>query len=167
MRTINCPRCELQMTSVHVQTAAQLILIDVCATGCGGVWLDDDDMSSGLDVTDDLNSLVVHPSYTPDISQPVGCPICQESMERYRWNYTSPVSLDQCPQGHGTWVDHGEVQAMEEFEEREVLSDKKKAELQVRMGMERLELESGHKRPVGRLPHPALHMLQILWGRFL
>lgn len=167
MRTLNCPRCELPMTTAHVNTAAGAVVIDVCATGCGGIWLDDADMSNGLDVTDDLQTMVVHPSYTPDTSQPVNCPVCRETMARYRWNYTSPVHLDQCPTGHGTWVDHGEVQAMEEFEESELLSPQKKAQLQARLGMERLEMESEHKRDIGRTPHPALNLLQILWGRFL
>ena len=42
-------------------------------------------------------------------------------MHRYRWNYNSPVTLDQCTSGHGTWIDGGEVQAMEEFEEKDCL----------------------------------------------
>jgi Zn-finger nucleic acid-binding protein len=167
MRNLNCPRCELPMTSANVRTASGLVLIDLCSTSCGGIWLDDTDMSSGLDVTDDLQTMVVHPIYTPDTSQRVSCPVCQETMERYRWNYTSPVSLDQCPTGHGTWVDHGEVQAMEEFEEREVLSPQKKVQLQARMGMERLQMEAEHRREVVRAPHPALSALQMIWERFL
>jgi Zn-finger nucleic acid-binding protein len=167
MKTVNCPRCELPMSAAHVDTTRGVTLVDVCTAGCGGIWLDAGDMSSGLDVTDDLQSMVVHPTYTPDTAQPVNCPVCQETMERYRWNYTSPVSLDQCPAGHGTWVDYGEAQAMEEFEEREVLSPEKKTRLQARLGMDRMELQTGHMRDVGRIPHPALNLLHTLWGRFI
>ena len=121
MRTLNCPRCRTPLETRPVATASGPVVVDVCTTGCGGVWLDSDDMSAGLDVTDDLQALTVAPTRTPDTSLPVNCPICDTVMVRYRWNYTSPVVLDQCEGGHGTWVDGGEVQAMEEFEEQDVL----------------------------------------------
>src|SRR5688572_13605723 len=165
METMNCPRCALPMTLAHVHTATSMTAVDVCTAGCGGVWLDAQDMSSGLDVTDDLKDMVVHPTYTPDVTQPVNCPVCKEMMERYRWNYTSPVSLDQCPAGHGTWVDYGEVQAMEAFEERELLPDEKKTRLQAQLGIDRMELQTEHMRDISRPPHPAVALLHILWGR--
>src|SRR5438477_704866 len=142
MATLNCPRCNQAMATQTVQATTTPVVIDVCATGCGGIWLDAADMSMGLDVTDDLQQVTVTCSATPDTSQPAPCPVCHQVMDRYRWNYTSPVTLDQCPEGHGTWIDAGEVQAMEAFEDRDVLTDAKRTELEGRLGMAREEVET-------------------------
>jgi hypothetical protein len=48
-----------------------------------------------------------------------------------------------------------------------VLSPEKKTRLQARLGMDRMELQTGHMRDVGRIPHPALNLLHTLWGRFI
>jgi Zn-finger nucleic acid-binding protein len=167
MRTLNCPRCEQAMATQTVSAAAAPVMIDVCATGCGGIWLDAADMAMGLDVTDDLQQVTATPSATPDVAQPAQCPVCHETMDRYRWNYTSPVTLDQCPDGHGTWIDSGEVQAMEAFEERDVLSDAKRAQLEARLGMDREEVETELQRDVGRTGNPLFNLIDRLWGRSL
>ncbi len=166
MRTLNCPRCEQPMKCQTVATPNTAVVIDVCATYCGGIWLDDSDMQTGLDVSDDLQVIEYTPCATPDCGQPTACPICGQTMQRYRWNYTSPVTLDQCPAGHGTWIDAGEVQAMEQFEEQEVLAADKKVQLQARLGMERLELEANHLRHVARGRNQILNMIELIWSRY-
>ena len=103
MRTLNCPRCSEPMTARTVLAGSTAVLIDVCADRCGGIWLDSQDMETGLDVTDDLQQVVVTQSYVPDCRLPAPCPVCSEPMQRYRWNYTSPVTLDHCAAGHGTF----------------------------------------------------------------
>jgi Zn-finger nucleic acid-binding protein len=167
MRTLNCPRCQEPMRTQTVAAPATPVVIDVCDTGCGGLWLDDADMHTGLDVTDDLQAVSVTPCRTPDCGQPASCPICGEPMQRYRWNYTSPVTLDQCAAGHGTWVDAGEVQAMEEFEEHEILPDDQKARLRLRIGIDRLEIEERRWQEINATGNPLLRLLEIAWGRFL
>lgn len=107
------------MATHAIPVGAALVAIDVCAAGCGGIWLDDADMRSGMKAGDDLRSVTIRPTLTPDTAQPVTCPICARSMQRYRWNYSSPVVLDQCSESHGTWIDHGEVQAMKQFVQSE------------------------------------------------
>jgi Zn-finger nucleic acid-binding protein len=150
---------------VAAGTAA--VLVDICATGCAGIWLDDADMELGLDITDDLQPLAIAPSQTPDGSQPAACPVCQTDMARFRWNYTSPVTLDQCPDGHGTWVDGGEVQAMEEYEEHEVLSPMDQSRLRARIGMDQLELRAAHVRPSHASSAPLFSLIEMLAGRSL
>jgi hypothetical protein len=91
MRTLNCPRCGTDLQTRTINTATGSVVIDICHPGCAGIWLDASDMSAGLDATDDLQQVVLTPIRTPDLSRPAGCPVCQEPMQRYRWNYTSPV----------------------------------------------------------------------------
>jgi Zn-finger nucleic acid-binding protein len=155
------------MASRTIGAGAAVILIDVCASGCAGIWLDSNDMAMGLDVTDDLQQVTLSRSYIPDCSRPVPCPVCHTTMQRYRWNYTSPVTLDQCPAGHGTWIDAGEVQAMEEYEEHEMLPAEKQAKLRAQLGMDRLELQAEHHRHVGGSPSHLLNLMEMVWNRFL
>jgi Zn-finger nucleic acid-binding protein len=166
MRTLNCPRCDEPMETRSINAGSGVVTIDVCATGCAGIWLDEHDMQPGFDVTDDLQQAALTPCRTPDCGKPAACPICHELMERYRWNYTSPVTLDQCPAGHGTWIDGGEVQVMEEFEERDVLPADQQAKLRARLGMERLEMAGEHLRPVSTIRTPLFTLLEAIWRRF-
>src|SRR5687767_5551961 len=119
MRTLLCPRCNQPMASHVIAVGAVLVAVDVCAAGCGGIWLDDADMSTGLKAGHDLQRVTIRPTVTPDTAQPVPCPICGLTMQRYHWNYSSPAVLDQCPESHGIWIDHGEIQSMKKFEQSE------------------------------------------------
>jgi Zn-finger nucleic acid-binding protein len=154
------------MQTRTIRTATGGVVIDICDPGCAGIWLDAGDMSAGLDVTDDLQQAVITPTRTPELFRPADCPICQETMQRYRWNYTSPVVLDQCPEGHGTWIDAGEVQAMEEFEEREALSEEQRTKLRARLGMQRLEGEANRLRGAGQNPSELYNLVDLVWRRF-
>ena len=166
MRTLNCPRCGTDMQTRTISTAAGGVVIDICHPGCAGIWLDAGDMSAGLDASDDLQQVVLTPIRTPDLGRPANCPICQEPMQRYRWNYTSRVILDQCPAGHGTWIDAGEPQAMEEFEERETISDEQRVNLRARLGMQRLEGEANRLRGAGQNPSELYNLVDLVWRRF-
>lgn len=167
MRTLICPRCNELLQTRAVTAGSTVVFIDACTGGCAGIWLDDQDMHSGLDVTDDLQQVVLTPCKTPDCGPPAPCPICQEPMLRYRWNYTSPVTLDQCANGHGTWIDGGEVLAMEEFEEHEVLPEEQQKKLRARLGMDYLELEGGHRRPVSGPAMSPIYSLAQWLSRFV
>ena len=167
MRTLNCPRCSEPMTARTVLAGSTAVLIDVCTDRCGGIWLDSQDMETGLDVTDDLQQVVVTQSYVPDCRLPAPCPVCSEPMQRYRWNYTSPVTLDHCAAGHGTWVDGGEVPEMEEFEQHEALPADQQVKLRARLGMDRLQLQADHQRPVAKSTNQLFNLVDLLCSRFV
>jgi Zn-finger nucleic acid-binding protein len=48
----------------------------------------------------------------------VRCPRCGQSMERRRYGLGSQTVIDACPQGHGLWLDRGELEELERFYER-------------------------------------------------
>jgi hypothetical protein len=53
-------------------------------------------------------------------SVPLGnCPACGETMVREEYGLASLVMVDRCEQGHGVWLDKGELEAIEEFYLRE------------------------------------------------
>ena len=167
MRTLNCPRCSEPLAARTVLAGTTAVLVDVCDRSCAGIWLDRQDIEAGLDVTDDLQQVTLTRSYLPDCRQPTLCPVCSDPMQRYRWNYTSPVTLDQCAAGHGTWIDGGEVLAMEEFEEHEVLPAERQVQLRARLGMDHLELAADHLRPVAKSRNQMFNLVDLLCSRFL
>ncbi|HEY3821671.1 MAG TPA: zf-TFIIB domain-containing protein [Polyangiaceae bacterium] len=48
----------------------------------------------------------------------VDCPKCGTSMERRRYGLGSQTVIDACPEGHGLWLDRGELEELEQFYER-------------------------------------------------
>ncbi len=48
----------------------------------------------------------------------VDCPKCGKSMERRRYGLGSQTVIDACPEGHGLWLDRGELEELEQFYER-------------------------------------------------
>jgi Zn-finger nucleic acid-binding protein len=48
----------------------------------------------------------------------VPCPKCGLTMERRRYGLGSQTVIDACPEGHGLWLDGGELAELEAFYER-------------------------------------------------
>ncbi len=48
----------------------------------------------------------------------VSCLKCGAQMERRRYGLGSQTVIDVCPQGHGLWLDGGELEQLEQFYER-------------------------------------------------
>jgi Zn-finger nucleic acid-binding protein len=149
------------------------VIVDLCVEGCGGVWLDADDMRHGRDLREALDDHLqgpsrVSPSIVVDRAAPADCPVCGERMRRYRWNYTSRVVLDQCPKGHGSWLDGGELAEMQEAHDLEVLDPQEQARVKARMELARLEIQ-GRLRAAGssaRAPRLGVTLLNAVWDRY-
>jgi Zn-finger nucleic acid-binding protein len=64
-------------------------------------------------------------------------------MRRYRWNYGSYIVLDQCEQGHGTWLDGGEVGEMVEIMDGTVppISPEERERIRARLAAARSEVK--------------------------
>jgi Zn-finger nucleic acid-binding protein len=73
--------------------------------------------------------------------------VCREPLYRYNYLYTSPIVLDACDKCGGTWVDHGELEKMEE-----VLRDAKAMEIppEAKAQVELAKIEAEHKEEVAR-----------------
>jgi hypothetical protein len=91
--------------------------------------------------------------------------MCAGPTHRFRWNYNSPIFLDQCEAGHGTWLDGGEVQEMETWETQQLLAEPAKEEIRERLTKARLESEAAMiprlNDPSSRLSRWA-HALRVL-----
>jgi Zn-finger nucleic acid-binding protein len=123
----------------------------VCAEGCGGLWVEEQDREAGLSLLSDqmqqVQEKLARPDPSrwsflevcsgkpsrrrpqPDLESYLTCPRCRVEMFRYRWNATSPVILDSCFRCHGTWFDGGEIMEMRRFLEAEPLRDEQRRAL--------------------------------------
>jgi len=167
---LSCPRCQQTLFPRSVVVDSRTVLVEICTRGCGGVWLDDGDVRSGLDISDDLLEVCPETPPTPgvDLSKSLDCPVCETTMERYRWNYQSPVALDQCAGGCGTWVDGGEVQQMETWETATALSEPKRAQILSRVHIARLEVETALvPTHTPGITHPVVIALQNLYHKLV
>ncbi len=112
-----CPDCQIELRTENLLG----IDLDVCPD-CAGIYFDDGEMMNLKDLGDDafseLDDMVL-PDDDVDLEEEIGtskrmCPGCKEVMHEYNYLYTSKVRLDACPDCGGTWVEHGELTAMQQ-----------------------------------------------------
>lgn len=163
-----CPRCENELRAVVVTTGSEArTAVEACLDGCAGIWVGKEDLLAGLQPAgcDDLlrvqgNASTPHDTrwdflevekarrcgpktvLTPEqLAKYIECIRCGKEMMRYRWNMTSAVILDECPDGHGIWIDAGEIMQMRQFLQVDVADDAKRADVRARLAEVKLEYE--------------------------
>jgi Zn-finger nucleic acid-binding protein len=117
---MQCPRDGSPLSEQRYEADIQ---VDACAA-CGGVWLDDGELeaiqeSAERDYTKDIERM-------PELIGPkaarseglLACPKCGAEMAAQEYAHCSAVVIDVCPEGHGVWLDGGELRALEVFFER-------------------------------------------------
>lgn len=103
------------------------IHVDACKA-CGGTWLDEGELER-IQERPEINyieelaeipeaGLEAYRAARASGAPSRECPRCGRSMERREHGYCSQVMVDTCPTCHGTWLDAGELAALEVFFER-------------------------------------------------
>lgn len=163
-----CPRCDNELRPVLVKTTTGVsTAVEACLDSCAGIWVGREDLLAGLQpaMSEGLlriqqdNSLERGTRWdfleveearrcgpkvvlTPEqLEKYVQCVRCGREMMRYRWNMTSTVILDECPDGHGIWIDAGEIMQMRRFFQVDVADESKRAEIRGRLAEVRMEHE--------------------------
>jgi Zn-finger nucleic acid-binding protein len=66
----------------------------------------------------DLRLSYLRPALLPNLASPhpgedqrtrVDCPVCQTKMTREAYSSSNPMLVDRCVEGHGIWLDDGEL----------------------------------------------------------
>lgn len=103
-----CPACAASLEEAELGD----IPLDLCGQ-CGGVWCDGNELTTLFFTWQQAAGGSQAPA-TENSAQSVDedeagrqrlCVICQAPLERFNFHYTSNIYVDNCPQGHGTWLD--------------------------------------------------------------
>jgi uncharacterized protein len=118
-----CPRDKTSLTEQRYEAHVQ---VDACGT-CGGMWLDDGELeaiqeSRERDHRRDLDAMPDLVGAVGAHAEPGACPKCGAVMESREYAHCSRIVVDVCPEGHGIWLDGGELRALEIFFEKAKLS---------------------------------------------
>jgi len=121
---MRCPRDGAELAARVYEANVE---IDECPA-CHGSFLDQGEL--------ERIQAAVEKDHTRDLGQPVDsvreelaaerqeaqplvpCPKCGATMERRRYGLGSQTVIDACPEGHGIWLDGGELAELERFYER-------------------------------------------------
>jgi Zn-finger nucleic acid-binding protein len=111
---MRCPRCQSELRK-NTQDGVET---DECPS-CRGLWLDDGELirllREGLYEVSEGEKSVAERNGKPGVSKVERdsielCPRCQAQMTPVNYDYSSGVVIDNCPNGHGVWLDGEEIQ---------------------------------------------------------
>jgi Zn-finger nucleic acid-binding protein len=111
---MNCPACDHELTS---RTAGD-VAVDVCDGGCGGIWFDHfelrklDEQSEA--VGESLLDVPRDPNVRVDPGKRYVCPRDADGvvMMRHFWSVKRAVTIDECPECGGIFLDAGELKSI-------------------------------------------------------
>jgi uncharacterized protein len=108
---MNCPACGRPL----IPRAAGDVTVDICDGGCGGIWfdhyelrkLDEQSESAGETLLDVRRDSAVQ----VDASKRYVCPHDTDGvvMMRHFWSVKRDVTIDECPECGGVFLDAGEL----------------------------------------------------------
>lgn len=108
---MRCPACEEDLEEV---TAGE-VDVDVCSSGCGGIWLDDMEIKK-FDEPCEIAARVLFDKVkgankAATVLKVRKCPRCEdEVLWRRSYDHMGKVEVDQCPECCGIWLDTEELQ---------------------------------------------------------
>ncbi|MHC4659307.1 MAG: TFIIB-type zinc ribbon-containing protein [Planctomycetota bacterium] len=114
---MNCPKCNISLKS----SVYEGVQIDKCDR-CNGTWLDDGEIVKIVETKEETfdpklvrQTLALGFTGVPTKEQQtlVQCPKCQAAMVPINYDYSSGIILDRCPEGHGLWLDGGELEKVQ------------------------------------------------------
>lgn len=120
---MHCPRCKT--SEVFSSENYESLTIDRCSK-CKGVWLDEGELPHILDTkyekfNPELVKETIQATFQGVPEQEKmsveKCPKCQAQMNAVNYAYSSGIIIDRCPNGHGAWLDHMELEKVQAHRE--------------------------------------------------
>jgi Zn-finger nucleic acid-binding protein len=120
-------KCPIDGTELVQKPYEADINVDACPT-CQGMWLDKGEreaieQNKEHKYTEELARMPDLGYNAYELAQQkaqrtLTCPNCSAEMEKREYARCSQIMIDVCPKCHGTWLDKGEIEALEIFFER-------------------------------------------------
>ncbi|MGD0167559.1 MAG: zf-TFIIB domain-containing protein [Gaiellaceae bacterium] len=111
---MNCPACDRTLTTM----TAGPITVDACSGGCGGIWFDHFELKTVDEKSEAAGEMLLDiprdASLAVDLNQRRTCPKCgpQMVMMRHFTSVAHRVTIDECPNCGGIWLDAGELKGI-------------------------------------------------------
>ena len=103
-----CSSCKAPMLVIEYER----IEIDHCIS-CGAIWLDSDELEILLEKSDIATKTQSVFERTEHVKEKrLRCPRCLTKMDKAWFNPEKSVLVDMCNNGHGIWLDRGELESM-------------------------------------------------------
>ena len=125
---MKCPVCDNEM----VEKDLGGVLVDVCETGCKGMWFDWMELSK-LDEKNEgfglaLKEALIYPRTNDSARGKIKCPKCGIPMHVHKYQSSKEVNVDECYACGGFFLDSGELNTIRDNfmseEEREEYTNK-------------------------------------------
>jgi Zn-finger nucleic acid-binding protein len=108
---MNCPACSHELTT---RTAGD-VTVDVCAGGCGGIWFDHFELRKLDEQSETAGESLLDIPRDPDVhvdsEKRYICPHDTDDvvLMRHFWSVKRAVTIDECPECGGVFLDAGEL----------------------------------------------------------
>lgn len=109
---MNCPRCQKPLVPGRLAEHSIFPKVKVCET-CKGTFIGPDDLQA---VELQSRSALFEFRRIPgadDQQKPLNCPSCEITMEKVTSERDEKVVMDYCSKCKHTWLDGGEIEAMQ------------------------------------------------------
>jgi len=118
---MNCVRCDSEL----IPEIYEGVEIDRCHL-CRGAWLDSGELTKIVEnqtiplspeAIQETLALAFRGVPADEKRSREYCLVCRAVMEAINYDYSSGNILDRCPNGHGTWLDGGELEKVQAHSE--------------------------------------------------
>lgn len=109
---MNCPRCQKPLVPGHISEHSIFEKVQVCEA-CKGTFIGPEDL---LQVELQQRAALFEFRHVPGAAEqqaPLSCPACNVTMNKVTSERDDKVIMDLCPQCQHTWLDGGEIEAMQ------------------------------------------------------
>jgi Zn-finger nucleic acid-binding protein len=109
---MNCPRCHTPLVPGRLAEHSILEKVHVCET-CKGTFIGAQDLYQ-LEIQERAALIEFrHVPTTEEQEMPLPCPACNVTMTKVQSERDAKVTMDYCPSCKHTWLDGGEIEAMQ------------------------------------------------------
>jgi Zn-finger nucleic acid-binding protein len=108
---MTCPACGHGLST----RAVGGLTVDVCDGGCGGIWFDHFELRKVDEQAESAGETLLDvrrdPGVVVDPAERYTCPKCTEGvvLMRHFWSVKRAVTIDECPECGGIFLDAGEL----------------------------------------------------------
>jgi Zn-finger nucleic acid-binding protein len=109
--TVSCPACGHALSTVAVGGLS----VEVCDGGCGGIWFDHWELQKVDEQAETAGEQLLgvrrDPGVVVDPAERYRCPKCRDDvvLMRHFWSVKREVTIDECPECGGIFLDAGEL----------------------------------------------------------